>query len=54
MVISAALPASPSSYVLASQMGGDAPLMAGILTAQTILAALTIPPILYWAATFAT
>lgn len=49
-----ATPASATSYVLASQMGGDAPLMAGILTAETILAALTIPPILLWATTAAT
>jgi len=49
-----ATPASATSYVLASQMGGDAPLMAGILTAETILAAVTIPPILYWATTVAT
>jgi predicted permease len=49
-----ATPASATSYVLASQMGGDAPLMAGILTAETILAALTIPPILLWATTMAT
>ena len=48
-----ATPASATSYVLASQMGGDAPLMAGILTAETILAAVTIPPILLWATTLA-
>jgi hypothetical protein len=35
-------------------MGGDAPLMAGILTAETILAALTIPPLLLWVTTMAT
>jgi malonate transporter len=54
IVLFTATPASATSYVLASQMGGDAPLMAGILTAETILAALTIPPILLWATTMAT
>lgn len=49
-----ATPASATSYVLASQMGGDAPLMAGILTAETVLAALTLPPILLWATTMTT
>jgi malonate transporter len=39
----AALPCSPSAYVLARQMGGDAPMMAGIISLQTILAALTMP-----------
>src|SRR5438874_1212438 len=38
-----AVPASSSSYVLARQMGGDAPLLAQIITLQTILAALTMP-----------
>ena len=37
-VMYAALPVSASSYVLASQMGGDRVLMAGALTATTILA----------------
>lgn len=49
VVLFAATPASPASYVLASQLGGDTPLMAGILTAETILAVLTVPPILFWA-----
>ena len=34
----ASVPASSNSYVLARQMGGDAPLMAQILTVQTVLA----------------
>lgn len=38
-----AVPAASNSYVLARQMGGDAPLMAQILTFQTLLAALTMP-----------
>jgi predicted permease len=38
-----AAPISASSYVLARQLGGDAPLMAGLITLSTILAALTMP-----------
>ena len=38
-----AVPASSSAYVLARQMGGDAPLLAQIITLQTILAAITMP-----------
>jgi predicted permease len=42
----ASLPCSASSYVLARQMGGDSPLMANIISVQTILAALTMPLLL--------
>jgi malonate transporter len=42
-VVCAAVPASSSAYVLARQMGGDAPLLAQIITLQTILAAITMP-----------
>jgi malonate transporter and related proteins len=38
-----AVPTASSAYVLARQMGGDAPLLAQIITLQTILAALTMP-----------
>jgi predicted permease len=38
-----AVPASSSAYVMARQMGGDAPLLAQIITLQTILAAVTMP-----------
>jgi malonate transporter len=38
-----AVPASSSAYVLARQMGGDAPLLAQIITLQTIMAAVTMP-----------
>lgn len=37
------LPIAPNSYVLARQLGGDATLMASLITASTILAALTLP-----------
>lgn len=37
------LPTASSAYVLARQLGGDAPLMAGITATQTVLALLTMP-----------
>lgn len=43
VVLYAALPCSASSYVLARQMGGNAPLMANIITFQTLAAMGTIP-----------
>jgi hypothetical protein len=39
----AAMPASPSSYVLARELGGDADLMAGLITAHTVASAVTLP-----------
>ncbi len=39
----AAVPSASNAYVLARQMGGDAPLLAQILVLQTVLAALTMP-----------
>ena len=38
-----AMPTASSSYILARQLGGDAPLMAGIVAVQTVLAAVAIP-----------
>jgi hypothetical protein len=38
-----AVPTASSTYVLARQMGGDAPLLAQIITLQTIIAAITMP-----------
>lgn len=43
-----AVPTGSGAYVLARQMGGDAPLVANILTLQVICAAVTIPLILGW------
>jgi predicted permease len=43
VVCCTAVPAASNSYILARQMGGDAPLMAQILTLETILAAATLP-----------
>lgn len=45
-VMYAGLPVSASSYVLASQMGGDKALMAGAVTATTLIAVLSLPIIL--------
>lgn len=38
-----ALPTASSAYILARQLGGDAPLMAGITATQTVLALVTLP-----------
>jgi predicted permease len=46
----ASVPTASNAYILARQMGGDAPLFAQILTWQTIVAALTMPPIIAFAA----
>lgn len=45
-ILLAALPTATSSYILARQLGGDAPLMAGIISGQTLLAVVTIPLVL--------
>ena len=42
-ILLAALPTATSAYILARQLGGDAPLMAGIISGQTLLAIVTIP-----------
>lgn len=49
-VLLAALPTATSAYILARQLGGDAPLMAGIISGQTLLAMVTIPLMLslFW------
>lgn len=39
----AALPTATSAYILARQLGGDAELMAAIITGQTLLAMFTLP-----------
>jgi predicted permease len=45
-ILYGAVPCSASSHVLARQMGGDAALMAGIITATTLAAMVTIPALL--------
>ena len=42
-LICASVPTAAASYILARQSGGDAPLMASIVTAQTVAAAVTMP-----------
>ncbi|WP_074777738.1 AEC family transporter [Halopseudomonas bauzanensis] len=46
LVLFFALPCAPTAYVLARQYGGDAHLMAGVITLQTLLAMLTLPVLL--------
>jgi predicted permease len=46
VVICLGVPTASASYILARQMGGDAPLMAAILTAQTLVSGLTLPILL--------
>lgn len=46
LLLFAAMPTATSSYILARQLGGHAPLMAAITTAQTLLAMLTLPVVL--------
>lgn len=41
-----ALPTAPTSYVLTQQLRGDGHLMAGIITLQTLLSALSLPVVL--------
>lgn len=43
LLILTALPAPPSAYILARQLGGNTALMANIITVQTIVAFLAIP-----------
>jgi predicted permease len=47
VVLYAALPCSASAYILARQMGGDAQMMAQVITLQTIASTLTIPAMLW-------
>lgn len=42
-ILLAALPTATSAYILARQLGGDARLMAGIISGQTLLAMVSIP-----------
>ena len=43
LVVLATVPTAASSYTLAQQLGGDAPLMAEIITVQTIASGVAIP-----------
>lgn len=46
VILLAALPTASSAYILARQLGGDASLMAGIISGQTLLAMFTMPVML--------
>ncbi|MFC6670874.1 AEC family transporter [Marinobacterium aestuariivivens] len=48
LVLFATMPTASSAYILARQLGGDAPMMAAIITGQTLLSVLTIPLMLGW------
>lgn len=48
LVTFAALPSASAAYILARQLGGDAPLIAAILTVETVLALVTLPLVLVW------
>ena len=48
LVTFAALPSASAAYILARQMGGDGPLIAAILTVETVLALVTLPLVLVW------
>lgn len=45
-VLFQALPTASSSYIMARQLGGDAPLMAGITATQTLLGLAVVPLVL--------
>jgi hypothetical protein len=45
-ILCGAVPTGSGAYLLAKQMGGDAPMIASILTLQVICAAITIPFVL--------
>ena len=46
VLVCAAVPTAMSGYVLARQLGGDGPLLAAIVTVQTVAAAVTMPLVL--------
>lgn len=45
-LLAGASPGAAASYVMARQMGGDAPLMAGVVALTTVVSAFTIPALL--------
>lgn len=47
LVVFSAVPTAPTAYVLTRQLNGDGTFMAGIVTSQTLAAALTIPLVLF-------
>jgi predicted permease len=53
VAIASSVPSAPGAYILARQMGGDAPLYAHILTLETVAALITIPVVLAFVQTLA-
>ena len=51
-MLAAAVPTAASSFVLARQMGGDAPLMANLITLQVMGAVVTLPLVILLSHTF--
>ena len=47
VVVFAGVPTATSAYILSRQLGGDAPMMAAITTAETAASALTLPLLLF-------
>lgn len=48
VVIFFALPTASAAYILTKVMNGDSQLMAALISVQTLVAALTLPWVLYW------
>jgi len=48
LVTFAALPGAPTAYILARQLGGDASLIAAIVTVEIVAAMVTLPLVLLW------
>lgn len=46
LLVFSAVPTAPSAYILARQLGGDAEMMAAIITGQVLLSMLTLPFVL--------
>jgi predicted permease len=47
IAIACATPTATNGYILARQLGGDAPLMANLIAVQTLLAAVTMPLVIW-------
>jgi predicted permease len=45
-ILCASVPGATSAYILARQLGGDAQMMAGMITATTVAALVTMPLVL--------
>ena len=51
-IVSASVPTAATAYTMARKMGGDAELMAQIVTFQSLASAITLPVFIYLAQTF--